>query len=64
MQHGTVRATLPKGLESDDVTVEKAVELLDAKASRAKGKGGTKTKTAAKPKKKSTSRSKSSGDDG
>jgi DNA topoisomerase-1 len=45
VQHGTIRATLPKGLESDDVTVEKAVELLDAKAARAKGGKTTKAAT-------------------
>ncbi|MCG8511332.1 MAG: DNA topoisomerase, partial [Rhodospirillales bacterium] len=53
VQHGTLRATLPKGTDADDVTIEKAVEILAAKAARAKGKSGkakAKSKTASKTK--------------
>jgi DNA topoisomerase-1 len=40
-EHGKIRATLPKGTEMDSVTLEKAVELLKAKAEKgASGKGG------------------------
>ena len=46
MQHGKLMATLPKGLDPDTVTLEKAVELLAAKA--AKGSKGAKKKTKAK----------------
>ncbi len=56
VQLGTVRATLPKGEEAEGLTLERAIELIDAKA--AKGGGAKKTaatktttkKTAAKKK--------------
>jgi DNA topoisomerase-1 len=40
VQHGAVRATLPKGTEKDSVTLDQALTLLAAKAA----KGGTKTR--------------------
>ncbi len=53
VEHGKVRATLPKGLSADAVTLDKAVELLAAKAAKGgdgkaksgRGKGGARTKT-------------------
>jgi DNA topoisomerase-1 len=33
-------ATLPKGVDADTLTLEKAVEILTAKAARGGGKGG------------------------
>ena len=61
VQHGTIRATLPKGTAEDDVTLDQAVELIAAKEAKngkgAKKKATPKKKTAAKkkaaPKKKS-----------
>ncbi len=50
VQHGTLRATLPKGVEAEGLTLEKAVEVLEAKASRAKGKGKAKGKPASRSK--------------
>jgi len=47
VQHGTIRANIPKGTDADSLTLEEAVELADAKA--AAGKGGKKK---AAPKKK------------
>jgi len=45
-RHGKINATLPKGVSPEEVTLEEALELIAAKAS----KGGTgKTKTAKKP---------------
>jgi len=56
VKHGGVNASLPKGTDPDTLTVEAAVELLDARAATAKkaprgrggrgpgGKGGTATK--------------------
>jgi DNA topoisomerase-1 len=46
VQHGSLRATLPKGEEMDGISLERAVELLTAKAEKS-GKGAPK-KTAAK----------------
>ncbi len=43
VQHGTVRANLPKGTDAEDVTLERAVALLDAK------KGGNKKAAKKKP---------------
>ena len=34
VEHGKLRATLPKGTDADSVELAKAVELLDAKAER------------------------------
>lgn len=48
---GRTRATLPKDLDKKDLTVEKAVELLDAKAKGGKGKKAAPKK---KPTKKKT----------
>ena len=49
VQHGQVRATLPKGVEADTLTLEQAIPLIVAKAGRAGGKTAAKPKTA-KPK--------------
>ena len=43
VQHGTERATLPKGVEADTVTLEEAVAILAAKAARG---GGAKSQDA------------------
>ena len=54
--HGGVNATLPNGVEPEEVTLEQAIELLRAKAAKGKPKKKaakkktTKAKTAAKPK--------------
>jgi len=53
VQHGTLRAALPKDTNVDDLTVETAVELLAAKAKKGPQKK-TKKKTAKKAKKKAT----------
>ncbi len=37
-QHGGLRATLPKGEEMDDLTLERAIEILAAKAAKGGGK--------------------------
>jgi DNA topoisomerase I len=63
VQHGTLRATLPKGTDADSMTIEKAVEILAAKASRAKGKGGKTAKGGKPAKSKSASRAKSADKD-
>lgn len=47
-QHGSIRATLPKGEEMETVTLERAVELLTAKAEKS-GKGAPKKTAAKKP---------------
>ncbi|HZH28493.1 MAG TPA: type I DNA topoisomerase [Azospirillaceae bacterium] len=49
LKHGSVMASLPKGMEPDDVTVETAVELLAAKASKGKAPKGKAAKAAAEP---------------
>ena len=54
VQHGKLMATLPKGTDPDSVTLEQALELLDAKAKK-NGKGA---KKAAKPKKKKATKKK------
>jgi DNA topoisomerase-1 len=51
VQHGMVRATLPKGTTAETVTLEEAVALLKAKAGKAGGKTASK-KPAKKPAKK------------
>ncbi|MBI1216634.1 MAG: type I DNA topoisomerase [Alphaproteobacteria bacterium] len=48
VKHGSVNATIPKGTETDSVTLEQAVEWLAAKAA----KGGGKKKAPARGKKK------------
>lgn len=55
-QHGSLRATLPKGEEMDDITLERAIELLNAKAEKS-GKGAPKKASGKKtPAKKSTAK--------
>jgi DNA topoisomerase-1 len=39
VKHGKLYATLPKGTESEKVTLEEAVALLAARAAKGKGKG-------------------------
>lgn len=60
VKHGKLYASLPKDLAIEDVTLDKAVELLRAKAERVaekKGKSGkTKTKAKAKPRAKTAAR--------
>ena len=46
VQHGKLMATLPKHLDKDSITLEQAIELLDAKA--AKGGKGARRKTGAR----------------
>jgi len=43
VQHGSLMATLPKGVDGETLTLEKAVEILAAKAARGGGKGGAKS---------------------
>ena len=56
VQLGSIRATLPKDFEQDDVTLDRALELINAKAERAgKKKPTTRKKSkATKPKKSKT----------
>lgn len=54
VQHKRINATLPKGLEENDITLAQAIEMIAAKA--AKKKGGAKKKTA--PKKKAAAKKK------
>ena len=55
VQHGKLMATLPKGLDPDTVTLEKAIELLAAKAAKG-GKGAKKKTKAKKPAKKAAAK--------
>ena len=57
VQHGTVRATLPKDKRDEKPSLELAIELLDTKASKKK----TTTKKKATAKKKASSKKKASG---
>ena len=52
VQLGQIRATLPKDVEQDAITLERALELIQAKAERngKNGKPAAKSKAAAKPK--------------
>ncbi|RIA47762.1 type I DNA topoisomerase [Dichotomicrobium thermohalophilum] len=72
VKHGKINATLPKDTDPSEVSVEKAVELIAAKAeksgkkpakAKSGGKSGSKTKTAAKTAKKPATKTESSGDD-
>lgn len=45
VKHGKVNASLPKGAEVEDVTMDEALALLEAKASKGKGKGRAKKAT-------------------
>jgi len=51
VQHGTVRANLPKDTDKDTVTLEEAIALLAAKGSKGKGKSKPKAKKTAAGKK-------------
>ena len=49
VRHGKTFASLPKGMEMDAVTLEKAIELIDAKLAKAgNGKTAKATKASAK----------------
>ncbi len=50
VKFGRINATLPKGMEPDEVTMEEALVLIAKKAAKGggKGRGGAKAKTAAK----------------
>jgi len=50
VQHGGLMATLPKGVDGETLTLEKAVEVLAAKAARG-GKGAKAGKTSTPPRK-------------
>jgi len=52
VQHKKIRATLPKSMKPEDVTLEQALEMLAAK--EAKGTGKKKTAAKKKPAKKKT----------
>jgi DNA topoisomerase-1 len=56
VKHGKTMASLPKGEEVDTITMDRAVELLDAKAAKGGGKG--KAKAAAKGKAKAPAKAK------
>ncbi len=56
IQHGTVRATLPKDKRDEKPSLELAIELVDTKAAKKK----TTTKKKAAPKKKSSTKKKAS----
>jgi DNA topoisomerase I len=55
VQHGALRATLPKAVSSDDVTLEQAIEFLAAKAGKGGKKAPAKKAAAKKPAKKKPS---------
>lgn len=64
VQHGRLKANLPKGTDKDSVTFEMALELLAAKAakdpkSKAKAKAKPKAKKKTKPKAKTKAKAKS-----
>lgn len=48
VRHGKVMASLPKSVEVDQITLDQAVELLDAKAAKGGGKKGGARKAAPK----------------
>jgi DNA topoisomerase I len=48
VNHGKVNATLPKDVDPETVTMDMALELLAAKASKGSGRGGGRSKRAAK----------------
>jgi len=55
VRHGRVFASLPKDMGVEEITLDQAVELIAAKAAKAKGgKGGAAKKTAKKTTKKTT----------
>ncbi len=58
VQHGRIRATIPKDMDAKSITLEQAVEMLAAKAEKS-GNGKTKSKAKAKGKTASKSASKS-----
>ncbi len=59
VKHGRINATLPNGLAPDEITLERAVELLAAQAEKAAAKkGGAKKTTAKKTAAKKTAKAK------
>ena len=62
VKHGRINASIPKGANENDVTLEQALELISARSARvgskAKAKPKTKAKAKAKPKAKKAAKSK------
>jgi len=59
VRHGKTFASLPRGMEMDAVTLEQAIELIDAKRAKAgNGKNGTKAPAKKKPAKKTANKKK------
>jgi DNA topoisomerase-1 len=62
VKHNRINATIPKGASVEELTIDEAIELLRARAAKAKTKKGTKAKAKTKGKtgaaKKSTARAK------
>lgn len=58
IKHGKINASLPKGDEVDDLTLDRAVELIALKAAKAGAKPKAKTKAKAKAKTKTKAKSK------
>jgi DNA topoisomerase I len=54
LKHGDINANIPKGADPATVTLEQAIELVDARAAAAPAKGKAKGKSKAKAKGKST----------
>jgi DNA topoisomerase-1 len=54
VRHGKTFASLPKGMEMDAVTLQQAIELIDAKLAKAKNGKNGKSATKAPAKKKTT----------
>jgi DNA topoisomerase-1 len=59
IKHGRTIASLPKGVEAETLTVDRAVEIIAARAEKGAGKGKSKT-TKAKSTKSKSSKAKSS----
>ncbi len=58
IKHGRIIASLPKGLEAEALTVDRAIELLAARAGKSKGKATAKPAKKAKTSKAKTSKPK------
>jgi DNA topoisomerase-1 len=54
VEHGKVRASLPKGVSEETLDLDQAVSILAAKSANAPGKGGGGKAAAGKPAKKPT----------
>ena len=51
VKHGRINASIPKGANEGDVTLEQALELISARAAKGGTKAKPKAKAKAKPKK-------------